>query len=37
MVELTLPMPVRVSRWQDPIALERGPLVLSLAIGEDSP
>ena len=35
-VELTFPMTVRVSRWhQNSIALERGPLVLSLRIGED--
>ena len=35
-VELTLPLRVRASRWYgDSVALERGPLVLSLRIGED--
>lgn len=35
-VELALPMRVRASRWyRDSLALERGPLVLSLSIGED--
>jgi len=35
-VELTFPMKLRVSRWyQDSIAIERGPLIYSLKIGED--
>jgi len=35
-VELTFPMRVRTSRWyQDSVALERGPLVFSLKIGEE--
>lgn len=35
-VELVLPMDVRVSRWiRDSVAVERGPLVYSLKIGED--
>jgi len=35
-VEISLPMKLRVSRWyQNSIALERGPLVYSLKIGED--
>ncbi len=35
-VELVLPMKVRVSRWhQDSVAIDRGPLVYSLRIGED--
>lgn len=35
-IELTLPMVPRVSRWyHDSIAIERGPLVFSLKIGED--
>lgn len=35
-VELTFPMPVRTSRWyRNSIAIERGPLVFSLKIGED--
>lgn len=35
-IELVLPMKVRVSRWhQDSVALDRGPLVYSLRIGED--
>lgn len=35
-VELRLPMPVRLSRWyNNSVALERGPIVLSLPIGED--
>jgi hypothetical protein len=35
-VEITLPMKLRVSRWyQNSVALERGPLVYSLRIGED--
>ena len=35
-VELTFPMPLRVSRWyQNSVAIERGPLVYSLKIGEE--
>ncbi len=35
-VEVTLPMRVRAGRWfRDSVALERGPLVFSLAVGED--
>jgi DUF1680 family protein len=35
-IELVLPMKVRVSRWhQDSVALDRGPLVYALRIGED--
>jgi hypothetical protein len=35
-VELTFPMRVRTSHWvQNSVALERGPLVFSLKIGED--
>ncbi len=35
-VELVFPMDVRVSRWyHNSVALERGPLVFSLKIGED--
>ena len=35
-VELTLPMQPRVSRWfNNSVAIERGPLVFSYAIGED--
>jgi uncharacterized protein len=35
-IELVFPMRVRVSRWhQDSVALDRGPLVYSLRIGED--
>jgi DUF1680 family protein len=35
-VELTFPMRVRTSRWyHNSVALERGPLVFSLKIGED--
>lgn len=34
-VELTLPMKWRTSRWENGIALERGPLVYSLRIEED--
>jgi len=35
-VELPLPLRTRTSRWyQDSIAIERGPLVFSLKIGED--
>jgi uncharacterized protein len=36
LVELTFPMPVRTSRWyRNSVAVERGPLVFSLKIGED--
>ena len=36
LVELTLPMQPRVTRWfNNSIAIERGPLVFSYAIGED--
>ena len=35
-VALRFPMPVRATRWyNDSVALERGPLVFSLKIGED--
>lgn len=35
-VELVFPMPVRTSRWyRNSVAVERGPLVFSLRIGED--
>jgi uncharacterized protein len=35
-VELTFPMQLRVSRWyQNSVAIERGPLVYSLKIGEE--
>ncbi len=35
-VELTFPLAPRVSRWyNDSVALERGPLVFSLPVGED--
>jgi len=35
-VELTFPMKLRVSRWyHDSVAIERGPLVYSLKIGEE--
>ncbi len=35
-IEIQLPMRVRVSRWfNDSVAVERGPLVYSLKIGED--
>jgi hypothetical protein len=35
-IELVFPMKVRVSRWhQDSVAIDRGPLVYSLRIGED--
>ena len=35
-VEIVLPMTPRISRWfHDSIAIERGPLVFSLGIGED--
>jgi hypothetical protein len=35
-VELAFPMRIRTSRWyRDSVALERGPLVFSLKIGED--
>ena len=35
-VRLTLPMPARVSTWyRDSVAVERGPLVFSLPVGED--
>jgi DUF1680 family protein len=35
-VELTLPLTVRTSQWfNDSVAVERGPLVFSLKIGED--
>jgi hypothetical protein len=35
-VRLTLPMPPRVSTWyRDSVAIERGPLVFALRVGED--
>lgn len=35
-VELSLPLRVRTSKWyQDSVAVERGPLIFSLKIGED--
>ncbi len=35
-VELRFPMPVRTSRWyRNSVAVERGPLVFSLKVGED--
>jgi len=35
-VRITLPMPARVSTWyRDSVAVERGPLVFSLPVGED--
>ena len=35
-VTLRFPMPVRATRWyNDSVAIERGPLVFALKIGED--